>query len=226
MHFPSPAGVPLARVRLAFGILTLCSYGACATAPYLDLDADGTVDFREIVEQLNIPPLGSGVRSTLLAERTLEPENGLTESELEIGTWVNESASWAQQVVATGHFGIRFRSGNNTHYGWVELHNPTLLGRPMLRAGGVIRRIYYNPVPGQPYAVGDTTLRARVNADPSAGTITIRFNTDAGAFDSPLKIESRPAVGSGTWSPVASVTVGSAVTLPMPGEARLYRVVQ
>lgn len=194
-----------------------------ATMPNLDLDSDGVVDFRQSTQGSPIPGFG-GVGASFEALRTVNPENAVSAALAE-GALVQPGVAWGGMTASTGYFGLRFRSSRGVHHGWVELQNPVINGRPAFESGGWATRVFYNPDPGQPIRVGDTSVRLRAAVDPASGQLRLFVNCDASSFPNGLVIQSRPATGPGNWTPVATLMNGSMVTIPMDSSARLFRVV-
>lgn len=204
------------------GILT--GFEASATPPYLDLDADTSGEFRQSTQGAP-SPFGFGVVASVAAVRTRYATNAVS-SVLATGTVVGPDTDWFDGITTEGRVGIRFEGRRGIHYGWMELTNPVINGRPSFAAGGWASRVFYNPEPGQPLTVGDTTLRLRAEADPGRAQLRLILNCDAASFSSGMAIQSRPALGTGTWTTVTRLFGGSSATVPVDSTARLFRVVQ
>ena len=195
-----------------------------ATPPYLDLDADTSEEFR-LSTQGAPPPFGLGVVASVAAVRTRYATNAVS-SVLATGTVVGPDTEWFDSITTVGRVGIRFEGRRGIHYGWMELTNPVINGSPSFAAGGWASRVFYHPEPGQPLAVGDFTIRLRAEADPGTGLLRLVLNCEASSFANGLAIQSRPALGSGTWTHVTRVFNGSMAMVPIDSTARLFRVVQ
>ena len=195
-----------------------------ATPPSLNLDADTSEDFRQSTQGAP-PPFGFGVVASVAAIRTRYATNAVS-SVLATGTVVGPDTEWFDSVSTVGRVGIRFEGRRGIHFGWMELTNPVINGRPSFVAGGWASRVFYNPEPGQPLTVGDTTLRLRAEADPGSAQLRLILNCDAASFSNGLAIQSRPALGAGTWNTVTRLFGGSSATVPIDSTARLFRVVE
>lgn len=202
----------------------LAGIQATATPPNLDLDADTAVDFSQYTVGAP-PPFGFGLFASVDAVRTRFPTNAVS-GVLATGTVVGLDTGWFESVSSVGHVGLRFEGRRGIHYGWMELTNPTFDGRPSFAGGGWASRVFYNPDPGQPLTVGDTTIRLRAEADPGSGQLRLILNCDAASFASGLAIQSRPALGAGTWTTVTRLFGGSSATVSIDSTSRLFRVVE
>ena len=210
---------------LVVAALVVSAPGAIAqTSQPLDLDMDGTPEFLNVTT-----PSGSGIFSGIAAHLQVVDMNGIrsaiTTTSLNKGSLVGAQSNWGLSSWSVGYSGIRYASAKGTHYGWIELVNPSIMGRPSFQAGGWAERYYFNPEPDQPIAVGDTTLKLSLSVHSNAGKLRLKWNTDAVQWGNGLRIQSRPMDSTSGWSSLKTVMNGTETEIDLGPTPQVFRAV-
>jgi hypothetical protein len=194
------------------------------TSRPLDLDGDGTPEFLNVTTTSG-SPIAPGIAAHLEVFNLNDGVSAITTTALAKGTSVGAQSSWGASTWSVGYSGIRFASAAGIHYGWIELVNPFVMGRPTFQLGGWGESYYFNPEPNQPLAVGDTTLKLSLSVHSKTGKLRLKWNTEAAQWVNGLRIQSRPIDLSSGWTSLKTVTNGTETEIDLNSTSRMFRAV-